>query len=106
MPPEGFKEARRSTRVPLKVTIEVEGEELKCEGETIIVNLHGALISVSKDLQVGMRIWIFVYITGKRCPARVVSAPAPLQCGIELEQPQNIWGVSLTPDDWRESDMR
>ena len=99
----GFKESRRSTRVPLKVTIVVEGQELKCEGETIVVNLHGALISVSRELEAGMRISIFVLITGKRSPARIVSVPAPLQCAIELEQPQNIWGVSLAPEDWQES---
>jgi hypothetical protein len=100
--PEGFKESRRSTRVPLKVTIEVEGQELKCEGETIIVNLHGALITVPAGLEVGMRISVYVFITSKQSYARVVSMPNPLQCGIELEQPQNIWGVSLAPEDWDE----
>ena len=103
MSPERFQESRRSTRVPLKVTIEVEGQELKCEGETIIVNLHGALIEVTAALEVGMRISIYVYITDKRSKARVVSVPNPLQCAIELEKPQNIWGVSLTPEDWQAS---
>jgi hypothetical protein len=40
------REYQRSTRVRLKVVIEVQGvtEPLACEGETIVVNLHGALI--------------------------------------------------------------
>ena len=44
-----FRESRRSTRVPLKVAIEVEGgsESLTCEGDTVVVNLHGALISTA-----------------------------------------------------------
>ncbi len=53
-----FRESRRSSRVPLKVVIEGRGiaEPLTCEGETIIVNLHGALISTSVALSVGMMI--------------------------------------------------
>jgi hypothetical protein len=26
----------------------------------------------------------------------------PRHCGIRLAKPENIWGVSLLPDDWRE----
>ena len=49
------RESRRSTRVPLKVVIEAQGitEPLTCEGETIVVNLHGALISTPAVLKVG-----------------------------------------------------
>lgn len=99
-----FNESRRSTRVPLKVVIALEGgaESLTCEGETIVVNLHGALISTAIGLSVGMRISIHVYLTDKRARARVVYIhPAnPLHCGIKLDKPRNIWGVPLPPDDW------
>jgi hypothetical protein len=42
--PSTFRESRRSTRVPLKVVISVEGsiDCPACEGETTVVNLHGA----------------------------------------------------------------
>ena len=66
MPPTAtFHESRRSTRVPLKVVITVEGgaETLTCEGETIVVNLHGALIATAIGLSSGMRISIHVYLT-------------------------------------------
>jgi hypothetical protein len=99
-----FCESRRSTRVPLKVVITIEGgaQSLRCEGETIVVNLHGALISTAIALAVGMRISIRVYLTDKRAAARVVCIDPknPLQCGIELDEPRNIWGVPLPPDDW------
>jgi hypothetical protein len=89
------------------VEIEVEGgtESLTCEGETIVVNLHGALISTALWLSVGMRISIHVYLTDKRAKARVVYVdPAnPLHCGVELDQPRNIWGVPLPPGDWDET---
>lgn len=99
-------ESRRSTRVSLKVSIAVESDEhFTCEGETVVVNLHGALISTTRALDVGVKISLHVYLTDKHSPARVVYVdPAkPLQCGIELEHPRNIWGVPIPPDDWDEA---
>ena len=102
-----FRESRRSTRVPLKVEITVEGvsESLTYEGETVVVNLHGAFISTAFGLSVGMRISIRVYLTDKCAGARVVyiDPKNPLHCGIELDEPRNIWGVPLPPDDWEET---
>jgi len=106
--PTTFRESRRSTRVPLKVLLTIEGgpESRSCEGETILVNLHGALIATPVGLSTGMRISIHVYLTDKRAAARVVYVDPrnPLGCGIELDQPRNIWGVSLPPTDWDETD--
>jgi hypothetical protein len=112
MPPTTtFHDSRRSTRVPLKVVITVvEGgaESRTCEGETIIVNLHGALIATAIGLSRGMRILIHVYLTNKRAAARVVyiDPENPLHCGIELDEPRNIWGVSVPPDNWYERDRQ
>lgn len=81
-------------------------EPVTCEGETIIVNLHGALISTSVALSKGMKIEIHVYLTGKRADAEVVyvDPEQPMHCGIALAVPKNIWGMSLSPDDWHEAD--
>src|SRR5579862_8178738 len=102
--PTTVREARRSTRVPLRVTITVQGsaETRTCEGETIVVNLQGALIVSGLALSTGMRISIHVYVTDKRAAARVVylDPENPLRCGIELDEPRNIWGVPLPPNDW------
>src|SRR5215472_17208942 len=101
------REPRRSTRVPLKVAIEVESEErLTCEGKTIVVNLHGALLETSVALAVGMRISLHVILTDKRASARIVYVDPEnkMHCGVELDQPRNIWGVPLPPDDWDELD--
>ena len=98
-------ESRRSTRVRMKIQIKAQGvaEPLTCEGETIVVNLHGALISTTVALRVGMRIEIHIILTDKRALARVVYVDPdwPRQCGIGLEKAQNIWGLSFPPDDWR-----
>jgi len=102
------RESRRSTRVRMKIRIEAQGvaEHLTCEGETIVVNLHGALISTAVPLRVGMRIEIHVIPTDKRALAQVVYVDPdwPRQCGIGLEKPQNVWGLSLPPYDWMDED--
>ena len=107
-PSPGFRRFRRSTRVPLKVVIETwaPSERLSCEAETIVVNLHGALIATPVPLAVGISIEIRVSMTSKQVPAKVVYVDPvqPLHCGIELAKAQNIWGVSLPPDDWHEAD--
>jgi len=104
-----FHESRRSTRVPLKVVITVEGgaERRTCEGETIVVNLHGALIATVIELSVGTRVSIHAYLTDKHAVARVVYVDPknPLHCGIELDEPRNIWGVSVPPDHWDETSV-
>jgi len=101
-------ESRRSTRVTLKVLIETQSlsEQLICGGETIVVNLHGALIATTIGLRVGMSIAIQVYLTSKRAEAKVVyiDPDRPLHCGIALNKPENIWGLSLPPDDWHETE--
>ena len=106
-PQSHFRESRRSTRVPLRVVISVEGgkENLTCEGETIVVNLHGALLMTAIPLAQGLKISIQVFLTGKRSGARVayVDPKDRLRCGIELDHPQNIWGVPLPPSDWTEA---
>jgi hypothetical protein len=101
-------ERRRSTRVHLKVAIEAQGiaEPLNCEGETVVVNLHGAFVSTAIALRVGMTIDIHVVVTGKRARATViyVDREQPRLCGVALDQSQNIWGVSLPPEDWPPAD--
>jgi hypothetical protein len=89
------------------ITVEGGAEPRTCEGETIVVNLHGALIETAIGLSSGMRISIHVYLTDKRAAARVVYVDPknPLHCGIELDKPRNIWGVSVRPDNWDETSV-
>ena len=104
MSDERVAESRRSTRVPLKVVIASRGlsESLVSDGETIVVNRHGALISSTVPLRIGLKIEIHVIITDKRANAEVVYVDAAQHfvCGIALETPENIWGLSLPPADW------
>jgi hypothetical protein len=99
-------ESRRNTRIRLKIVIEVlgVGEPLTCEGETIVVNLHGALILTAIALRVGMKLSVHVKITDRVAAAEVVyiDPDQPRHCGINLAKPENIWGISLPPDDWHD----
>jgi hypothetical protein len=108
VPSDLARDRRRSTRVRLKVAIEAKGvvEPLNCEGETVVVNLHGAFISTAIALRVGMTIDIRVVVTGKRARATViyVDHEQPRLCGVALDHSQNMWGVLLPPEDWSEAD--
>ena len=100
-------ESRRSTRVSLQILIALLSldEPLTCEAETITVNRHGAFISSSVPLRIEMKIGVHVILTNKRAKAKVVyvDPDRPRLCGIALEEPENIWGVSVPPDDWFEN---
>src|SRR4051812_33983322 len=97
-------EQRRSTRVPLEVSIEVDGKTgtLPFRGVTVIVNLHGALIQTVKPLEIGSTIYVRL-LNGEEASARVVrQIPSnALTYGIELTEPKNIWGIALPPEDWQ-----
>lgn len=101
---EQRRDLRRSTRVPIRVRLEVQATGASYDGETITVNLHGALVKTSARLEPDAVIAIHVQLTGKSADARVVHASRerPLEFGIALDKPQNIWGISLPPPDWRE----
>jgi len=109
-PPTHFRESRRSTRVPLRVVISVDGskENLTCGGETIVVNLHGALLTTEEPLTQGLKISIQVFLTGKHSGARVayVDPGNPLRCGVELDHPQNIWESLFRPQIGRKDQRR
>ncbi len=99
---ERRKDLRRSTRVPIQVRIQVHATGLVCDAETIVVNLHGALLRTTDHLEIGDHITLQVSLTGKSAAGRVVFADPEhgLHFGIALDVPENIWGISLPPDDW------
>lgn len=98
---EKHSSPRRSTRMFLHRPVEVEGAGVEYAGETITVNLHGALVRIAAPLRLGDRVTVHVHHTGKSAPGAVVFANSSMsQFGIELQNPENIWGVALPPSDW------
>jgi hypothetical protein len=90
---------RRSTRIPMNLHVQVESAGFASAGETITVNAHGALVRVAAPLKLGDQITLRIQRTGKSASAAVVFANLS-QFGIELQEPENIWGVAVPPPDW------
>ena len=99
---KGLTSARRSSRVQTDVLVEVRGEAFAYAGETLTVSMHGALIRTSAHLEIGTSVNVFVHRTGKSTRARIVFATPETgsPCGIEFDQPTNIWGLGVSPLDW------
>lgn len=102
---KGFEAGRnrRTSRVKYDVLVELKDERFAYAGETVVVNLHGALIRSSAALDLGSPVIIHVQQTGKAAPAKVVFASydRPPHYGVELESPDNIWGITDAPPDWQ-----
>jgi hypothetical protein len=99
-------EHRRSTRIPLELSIEIDGKSgaLPFKAVTIIVNLHGALVQSVRPLDEGSTIYLRLS-NGEEAAARVIrSVPSlPMTYGIELLEPRNIWGILVPPEDWQQA---
>jgi hypothetical protein len=102
---EGF-ETRRSCRVALSVPIRVigidyRGVDFTEEAQTIIVNLHGAMIRTTHQLMPDAEIRLLSHPTGQDGVFRVVSKLQNSELkftywGVEKMDPgRNIWGVDI-----------
>lgn len=99
-------EKRRSKRVLLKIPITISGVDdrglpFTAEGQTLSVNMHGAKICVNRTVRCAE-----VHITNvsqqRSQQARVVYVDGEHEgeLAIELEKPENVWGVYSPPLDW------
>jgi hypothetical protein len=101
---------RRSMRVLLSVPIHVSGRDRKErnfdeETRTLVVNAHGALISLAAAVIAGQQITIANEATQQSLACRVVylgsGASGKIQMGIEFAKPcPNFWQIDFPPDDW------
>jgi hypothetical protein len=116
--PDNFvrEEARRSTRIERSVPLIVFGQNRM--GEPFVertvstsVNLHGCRYPSRHDYGVGA--WVTLQVVGLSVEpkppavrARVKSihvsqsARELQQVGVELENPGNVWGITVPPQDW------
>lgn len=91
------RRSRRSSRISYDVLVELQAERFAYAGQTVVVNLHGALIRTSAPLELGTLITLHVHSTGKAAPGRIVFASyenTPPHFGVELDKPANIWGLA------------
>jgi acyl-coenzyme A thioesterase PaaI-like protein len=101
---------RRSMRVLLSVPVHVTGKDRKDrpfdeETRTLVVNAHGALISLAAAVIAGQQINISNESTQQSSDCRVVylgsAASGRVQMGIEFVKPApKFWQIDFPPDDW------
>ena len=101
---------RRSMRVLLSVPIRVTGktmsnEDFEEQTRTLVVNAHGALISLQAPVTANQQISVENKATNQSRQCRVVhigtQAAGKIQVGIEFVKPSgSFWQIDFPPDDW------
>jgi hypothetical protein len=102
--------ARRTTRIPLRIPVlivhEHEGATRSFDGWTMIVNIHGAKIECKHAFALHQEVTIQVPFNKMSQKGKVVWARTELnekgnrEFGVELNEPENLWGVGFPPSDW------
>ena len=103
--------ARRSTRIPLRIpvhlVVQVGGQARSFEAWTMIVNIHGAKVECRRPFESGDEVLIQVPFNGKAQKGKVVGGTLEAnndgnyEFGVELENPEDLWGVGFPPSDWK-----
>jgi len=101
---------RRSMRVLLSVPIRVTGktaanEDFEEPTRTLVVNAHGALISLQAPIAPNQSVTIWNKATQQSRECRIVhvgtQAAGKIQVGIEFTKPSpSFWQIDFPPDDW------
>jgi hypothetical protein len=101
---------RRSMRVLLSVPIRVMGktagnEDFDEQTRTLVVNAHGALISLQAPVAANQPVTVANTATKQSLECRVVhvgtQAAGKIQVGIEFVKPSpTFWQIDFPPDDW------
>lgn len=101
---------RRSMRVLLSVPIHVSGktktnQDFDEETRTLVVNAHGALISLAAKVVAGQDVTLSNSSTQSSIGCRIVYLGNPtsgkVQMGIEFLSPcPSFWQIDFPPDDW------
>jgi len=101
---------RRSMRVLLSVPIHVSGKspenkDFTEETRTLVVNAHGALISLAAPVVTDQSIVVENKATHQALECRVVylgtTEARKTQMGIEFSKPSaRFWQIDFPPDDW------
>jgi len=101
---------RRSMRVLLSVPIQVRGknaenQDFTEETRTLVVNAHGALISLSAQVVVNQKVFVSNSATHQAQECRVVyfgnMQAGKAQMGVEFLTPSPaFWQIDFPPEDW------
>jgi hypothetical protein len=108
--PNPWEKMRRSQRLVLSVPViayrsQKLGPSFSEGTRTLVVNAHGALISLTSQVAVDQRLVLKHALSGEEQECRIVFTEAklsvPTEVGIEFQQPApNFWCVAFPPADW------
>lgn len=102
---------RRSQRLFLQVSVVVRREgpgEFTEDTQTLVVNAHGALVTLAATVQAGQTLFVKNKVSGEEQSCRVIYLGPPasgkVQVGLEFIQPAlQFWHISFPPDVWASS---
>jgi hypothetical protein len=104
-------EMRRSRRVMLRLAIQVRwtpagDSEITEDTTTLVVNAHGALISLAMKVKPGTRIFVRNRAVAEDKECRVVRVQekhaAKSEVGVEFLRPDaKFWRLEFPPGDWK-----
>jgi len=78
-----------------------DGSHISGAAETILVNRHGARIRSNVALETSMEVRVAMLAPYKWRVGQVVWANShESEYGIELNRPENFWGIYFPPEDW------
>jgi hypothetical protein len=108
--PRKPNDLRRSQRVWVRVPVAIMGDTVagspfseQCV--TIVVNAHGALVTLASKVTIGQTLAIVNLATGEEVACRVAHTGSTVsgktEIGIEFAQPNPFfWRISFPPPDW------
>jgi hypothetical protein len=100
---------RRSQRVILSIPVTVSGEmgsnTFSEQTQTLVINAHGALISLAAKISQGQKLQLKSATNPQPQPCKVVyvgpSMEGRTQFGIEFTEPNAyFWQITFPPEDW------
>jgi len=111
MSEENLKQNRRSTRLSISIPIvisglDADGNSFKETVRTLEVNKHGGRIETTHHFAKGAEILIENTASNVAAKACVVwlsekhTGGELHHAGLQLHEPQNVWGIEFPPDDW------
>lgn len=108
---EGFKNARRSTRVSRRIPVVITSldpeQSFSGKHETVVVNAHGCGTILPVQLKNKTPVSVQLMSNGRSKTARTALALKVIEgaswlVGLEFDSPSgDFWGIENPPEDWQ-----
>ena len=102
---------RRSSRVFARMQVRAAGRDNRGhkftkQGETIVINAHGALLYLDVEIDMGALVTLRSPATEEDQESRVVyiggASDRGMRLGLEFVSPApHFWGIEFPPSDWK-----